>query len=305
MMIRVPGRLRFLLVIVAVMLLTSACPVWADGVLHVPLDLSGGAPTTPIETAQAGDGGAAAPITAQQAVAMPPASPVVYVAATPPCPPGAEARGSVFAVYLWATGVKADLRAGPLEGSIDASFSDILDNLDFAFAGYYEMRRAQRGFYLDLMYVRLSDKETLPVTTVDFRVQQTLAELGLVFLSGTAQRGLDGIIGARYMSFRNELSFSPQGLSGARSEAWVDPIIGGRYRTTFSPQWTGSLRVDVGGFGVGSDFSWQILALASYHWTAQHSLVLGYRYLDVDYDASSFAFDGAMSGPVVGVAWAM
>ena len=138
-----------------------------------------------------------------------PCPPVTAVAMAPPpvCPSPEKSRGSLFALYLWATSLRADLRVGPLETSVDASFSDLLKDLDFAFAGYYETWKEKRGFYLDLMYVRLSDEEDLPLTSVDVTVQQTLAEAGLVFRGGMALRGGDGIVGARYMNFRNELSF--------------------------------------------------------------------------------------------------
>ena len=70
-----------------------------------------------------------------------------------------------------------------------------------------------------------------------------------------------------------------------------------------------SLRGDVGGFGVGSDFSWQ--AIAAYAWdfarynNVTFSGVLGYRALYVDYAQRSgrqrYESDMLQHGPVVGI----
>ena len=68
------------------------------------------------------------------------------------------------------------------------------------------------------------------------------------------------------------------------------------------------LRGDVGGFGAGSDFSWQVLA--TYNWqlcTFGGHLIdgyLGYRALSVDYSQGSgnteYKYDVLMQGPVMG-----
>jgi hypothetical protein len=68
------------------------------------------------------------------------------------------------------------------------------------------------------------------------------------------------------------------------------------------------LRADVGGFGVGSQFSWN--ALAAYSWEiavrdgVTYSGLLGYRALDVDYEQGSgrnkYEYDVLQHGPVDG-----
>jgi len=64
------------------------------------------------------------------------------------------------------------------------------------------------------------------------------------------------------------------------------------------------LRADIGGFGVGSDASWQVLA--TYNWQmctmSGHPIdgYLGYRALSVDYSQASYKYDVLMQGPVMG-----
>lgn len=90
---------------------------------------------------------------------------------------------------------------------------------------------------------------------------------------------------------------------------WVDPIVGLRLRHQFGPGSELTLSGDVGGFGAGSQFSWQ--ALGAYRWTfaktnsAIWSAMLGYRALYVDYSKGSgdtlYAFDMLQHGPVMGI----
>ena len=90
---------------------------------------------------------------------------------------------------------------------------------------------------------------------------------------------------------------------------WIDPIVGLRLRHEFSPGSELTLSGDVGGFGVGSKFSWQ--ALGAYRWTFAKtnnitwSGMLGYRALYVDYTKGSgdllYAYDMLQHGPIAGV----
>jgi hypothetical protein len=86
-------------------------------------------------------------------------------------------------------------------------------------------------------------------------------------------------------------------INGSRAFAtsgdvsWVDPIVGLRLRHKFAADHELVLSGDVGGFGLGSEFSWQ--ALGAYRWTfARTSSVawsglLGYRALYVNYSKGS------------------
>jgi hypothetical protein len=67
---------------------------------------------------------------------------------------------------------------------------------------------------------------------------------------------------------------------------WVDPFVGGRIRHDFGQNRNVMLEGDVGGFGVGSDFSWQVVGTYGFDvnvfGSTMHSVV-GYRALAVDY----------------------
>ncbi len=90
---------------------------------------------------------------------------------------------------------------------------------------------------------------------------------------------------------------------------WVDPLVGLRLRHQFSPGSELTLAGDIGGFGVGSQFSWQ--AVGAYRWTIAKTAnvtwggMLGYRALYADYSKGSgstlYNYDMLQHGPIVGV----
>ena len=60
-------------------------------------------------------------------------------------------------------------------------------------------------------------------------------------------------------------------------------------RATFAAgdKWKAQLRGNVGGFGVGSEFFWQLQADAVYQATDRWQFVFGYRVIDINYDHGS------------------
>jgi hypothetical protein len=127
-----------------------------------------------------------------------------------------------------------------------------------------------------------------------------------------------GPIGKEHRRRRGILQRQRSGLSlsGSRAVArsggvdWVDPLVGLRLRHQLAPGQELVLRGDIGGFDVGSQFTWNVLAAYSWrigtHHGATYSGILGYRALGVDYEQGSgvnrFEYDVTQHGPIVGLA---
>lgn len=86
-----------------------------------------------------------------------------------------------------------------------------------------------------------------------------------------------------------------QGLT----EWWTDPYLGvaGRYKLSKPFYLTG--KVDVGGFGAGSDVSVQAYAGLGCNLTRDIFAELGFRYLYEDYDSSSYLYNVSTYGPQI------
>jgi hypothetical protein len=90
---------------------------------------------------------------------------------------------------------------------------------------------------------------------------------------------------------------------------WVDPVVGARLRHQMASGAELILAGDVGGFGVGSDFSWQALATYGFDvncFGTPLRTVVGYRALAVDYSENGRVgkngLDLVQHGPVMGIA---
>ena len=82
------------------------------------------------------------------------------------------------------------------------------------------------------------------------------------------------------------------GLGGA--------AIGGAVTGRTSGAVAGGLIGAVGGFGAGSDITWDLLAGVGYQYNEHISFALGYRAMGVDYDHDGFVYDVVEHGPVLG-----
>jgi opacity protein-like surface antigen len=217
--------------------------------------------------------------------------------------------------YLWATAMKGDVQGGRLpETSVDMSFSDILDVLDFGFMTAVEVRKGRLGFLFDGIYMKVSDsaEATGPrgalTVSADAEVRQTMLAFAAAWRVLDDRVSLDAVGGIRYnrIEVDADIDASLFGLlegSVSRSvdKDWVDPYVGVR---VYVPV-TDALRLvgylDAGGFGVGSDFTWHGLAGLEYALSETFAASLGYRYMHIDYDQDGFRHDMVNEGPYAGL----
>lgn len=221
--------------------------------------------------------------------------------------------------YFWAAGMKGDVQSGSLpKTSVDIGFSEIWDNLDFGAMGTFEARKGKWGMLFDAIYMKVSASATSSRTgpgpigatltaTADLKQEQTLLTAGATYRVSDGPTATDIVGGARYFKIdvSANINGSLFGLSRtvARSgdKSWVDPFIGARVQHPLNDRWTFVGYADVGGFGVGSKFSWQAIAGINYDFTKTVSGKFGYRYISVDYDKSGFLYDMDTYGLYAGV----
>jgi hypothetical protein len=128
--------------------------------------------------------------------------------------------------------------------------------------------------------------------------------------TGTPSLAIEPYAGARYTYLGVDLDITTERstISDDGNEDWVDPIIGARFIIDLSERWQLLMGGDVGGFGVGSDFTWSALGLVGYEFPlfgAQATAVGGYKALYQDFDDGSgttlFKWDMTLHGPIIGL----
>lgn len=225
------------------------------------------------------------------------------------------------AVYGWLMATQGTLGLKGLDADIDNSFADTLKASDslMAFMAHGEARRDDIGIFLDISYVDLGyDGVTVGPSTADASNDLAIVEVGGLYRFGRWPTGvavqpgswtLEGLGGLRYSYIDGEIDVVG-GPAVERSKDWVDPFIGLRAVAELSPAWEVSLRGDIGGFGLGSDFTWQLAGLLGYRFLlfgADAKTVVGYRALSQDYKTGSganrFKWDTTLHGPVLGLSF--
>ncbi len=85
----------------------------------------------------------------------------------------------------------------------------------------------------------------------------------------------------------------------SRTDAWFDPYVGfcARYNLCEKIYLIG--KADIGGFGVGSDLTWQASAALGYQLSRNLFAEAGYRFLAVDYHQNGFTYNVRTQGAEV------
>ena len=211
------------------------------------------------------------------------------------------------APYMWGTSLEGTTTIGSETVDVNASLSDILDALEMAAMGSYRGSKDRVSVLFDVVYAGLGGSDTGPLEAAraDVDIDQLVIEgdLGYAFTDH-----LHGFVGMRYVDLKSRIRLRDEleGESTVRGEAdWIDPVIGLYYQAPISGKWSLSLRGDVGGFGVGSDFAWQGVGIVRWQASPGFGVLLAYRYLSSDYDKGKdenyFRYDMAMQGPALGV----
>jgi hypothetical protein len=237
----------------------------------------------------------------------------------PPVPTPAPEHEWTLSVapYFWMAGINGDVGVfGRQPVNVDESFSDIIK--DFKFGGMIvtELNNGTIGIFSDIMYVKTEADGS--VTRALGGVPKTLAAtvetssftgtvLGEYRVYSEPTGILDLMAGARVFSVDNNIDISLAhggaplaAFSGSDGATWVDPMIGAKGRYNINETWFVNGWAMIGGFGAGSDLTWDLLGAVGYNYNEHVSFALGYRALGVDYDNNGFVYDVVQHGPILG-----
>ena len=240
---------------------------------------------------------------------------------------GDDSWNIVLTPYLWGVsldGQTAFGRVPPVD--VDASFSDILSNLNIGGSLHTEFRKGKWNFVIDPTYMNLEmDTPTRDVILPVPPPNGTAATLGgkvkakiwLVegWTSYLVAPGWEILGGVRWQSqdikaeLRN-IDTDSTFLSGNPvDESWADFFAGARYSTALGQKWTLNLRGDYAVAGDSESGSWNGIVMFNRRFGEAMALNLGYRYFANEYkngnaqDPDSYLWDMKMSGPMVGYTW--
>ena len=214
-----------------------------------------------------------------------------------------------LSLYGWATGIDGIISARGRSADAEIAFQNVVKHLDMAFMGAAEVRYRRWVFMGDLVYARLHDDVAPPAGIVFSSTHEVIKEtIGTFALSyrvvDAKPAYLDLFAGARVYSLSTEIVLRPNlgrtGIKASATATWADPIIGLRGRYYISPVLFLNGYGDIGGFGAGSELSWQLLGAVGVQATRWCDLQLGYRALGWEYSSGRSKQELTARGPIVG-----
>ncbi|WP_228241615.1 hypothetical protein [Porphyrobacter sp. GA68] len=208
-------------------------------------------------------------------------------------------------IYAWGAGVGGDFT--PFTGgptlSFDKALGEVLKDLDAAFFATGLARNGDLVLLTDLTYTKSSKDGLLPpgIPAAGEVSIRSLSLLGGKRFQASDATTIDVLGGIRAWSLDGKVNVPLAGLALAPKESFVDPVAAVRLNSRIAPRLSFLAYGDVGGFGIGSDLTWQGVATLNYQASNAVYLSAGYRHLYLDRQSGGASFAGSLSGPLAGV----
>jgi hypothetical protein len=231
-----------------------------------------------------------------------------------PQPPDDDEWTFEISPYLWAAALKGDLRVRNSTAQVDASFSDLFKQLDFALAVRLEAGKNRWRVIIDENYMNLGTTGTgLLGQPVDIQPTLNFFEVGASYAvvvvpndDSTANDPLppvfelEGLGGLRHTHFGLGIQ---RGTNPAEegSRNLVDFFGGARLKGRPHPEFTIIVKSTVG--GGGSNLAWTFSGVGDYRFRRNMSFWGGYQILDMDADdpSNTVGFNGKLHGLIFGL----
>lgn len=189
-------------------------------------------------------------------------------------------------IYLMFPNMSGNIGVADLpQVEVDANAGNIFGHLKMGAMFYFEATNDDWAITSDFLYMKLGQDVTPTnvVTGGDVAMKQLAWEIdGLKHITPWLEGGIGGRLVSLYTGLDIETISNPR--EGSASKTWFDPVILIRSQGAIKDKWLLQFRGDIGGFGLGSDFSWQIQANVGYRFSKLFQTTVGYRYIGINYD---------------------
>jgi len=201
--------------------------------------------------------------------------------------------------YVWVPWASGQIESAYLSRDFNVPASDILSNLEGAFMVNAEVSKGKFFAETNYLYTSLAAEPVVSASeggnvsiTVSPELKMNVAGLilGMRFrISETLD--VDPYIGFRYnhISTKFDLEGVSFGTSVSETNEFWDPLLGFRVHYFLHPKWYLMLKTDIGGVGVGSDFSWTGTLNLGYTLSPRLDLMAGFSGYGTDFSKENRA----------------
>ena len=217
----------------------------------------------------------------------------------------------MVAPYLWASAMKVDISTPQGENvQVDESFTKILSAIKFVFMGALDARKGRFVTVNDLIFLHTGSDTKGSIGPGLVKADTDLRTIVFTSVAGyrVVDKGpmfVDLMAGARLTSMRAELDLTGplRSVEREKSKTKIGPVIAGRVRVPFNEKWGAALYGDIGGFGITSDISWELIGTVQYDISSHWRLGAGWRHFVAKQEKDDFDVGLKLTGPFLTAAY--
>ena len=200
--------------------------------------------------------------------------------------------------YFFLSGLSGSVTVESVTFPVNSSFGDLLKNVELGGFISFTAEKGRWGINADFQYINLYGESSEALDS-SLDLKNTIGEVDLVFRPASAPT-LRFLAGVRVYSISQTVILLGRELPEA-STTVADPVLGAYGSWMLSDGWDFELRGDLGGFGVSSEFTYQMMALFKWGLSDSVSLPFGYRVLGYQIRQDDIRMNTRMGGLVLGV----
>ncbi len=200
--------------------------------------------------------------------------------------------------YFFLSGMSGSITLSSVTFPINSSFSTLLKNVKFG--GFISLmaEKGQWGLNGDFQYINLyGESDGLQDTSLDLK--NIIGELDLIFRPEMVPT-LRFLVGVRAYSVSQNFTLAGRSLPEAKTTVW-DPVLGAFGSWNVHPKWGFELKGDIGGFGISSEATYQMMGAFRYSLGENTSIPFGYRVLGYQIKTDEVLMNTRMSGAFLGL----
>ncbi len=200
--------------------------------------------------------------------------------------------------YFFLSGISGSVTVDPLTFPINSSFAKIVQRVELGGFLSFTAEKNCWGVNADFQYINLyGESSLLRDTSMDLK--NVIGEVDLLYRPEVAPT-LRFLVGVRVYSVIQNVTLLGVAVPEANTTV-VDPVLGAYGSWMLHDRWHFELRGDIGGFGVSSEFTYQMMALFRWGINDTLSLPFGYRVLGYQIRKDDIWMNTRMSGAVLGL----
>ena len=200
--------------------------------------------------------------------------------------------------YFFLAGLSGSVTVEPITFPVNSSFSYLLENVKMGAFISFTAEKNRWGVNVDLQYINLYGESSTP-GELALDLKNVIGEVDLLFRPESAPT-LRFLAGLRVYSVGQTVTIFGQEFPEV-STTVVDPILGAYGSWMLNDRWDFELRGDIGGFGVSSESTYQLMGLFRWGISDTVSIPFGYRVLGYVIQQDGVLMNTRMSGMMLGL----